>query len=45
MLVMMSLMPLLAASGMAFGALLGQVSTKGSNAYERANSIVQQVRD
>ena len=44
-LVMMSLTPLLAAASMAFGALLGQASVKGSNAYERANSIVQQVRN
>jgi ATP-binding cassette, subfamily B (MDR/TAP), member 1 len=42
-LVMMSVLPLLAASGMAFGALLGKLSSKSSDAYARANSIVQQV--
>jgi hypothetical protein len=40
---MMSVLPLLAASGMAFGALLGKLSSKSSEAYGRANSIVQQV--
>ena len=43
-LVMMSVLPLLALSGMAFGALLGKLSSKSSEAYGRANSIVQQVR-
>lgn len=42
---MLSVLPLLAASGMAFGALLGKLSSKSSDAYGRANSIVQQVRD
>jgi ATP-binding cassette, subfamily B (MDR/TAP), member 1 len=43
-LVMMSVLPLLAGAGMAFGALLGKLASKSSEAYGRANSIVQQVR-
>ena len=40
---MMSVLPLLAGAGMAFGALLGKLSSESSEAYGRANSIVQQV--
>lgn len=41
-LVMISVLPLLALCGLAFGTLMGRLSTKSSEAYGRANSIVQQ---
>lgn len=41
-LVMISVLPLLAACGLAFGTLMGRLSTKSSEAYGKANSIVQQ---
>lgn len=41
-LVMMSVLPLLAVSGFLFGSLMGKLTTKSSEAYGIANSIVQQ---
>ncbi len=43
-LVMISVLPLLAGCGLAFGSLMGKLSSQSSDAYGRANSIVQQAR-
>ena len=42
-LVMMSVLPLLALLGVAMGSMMAKLSTRASNAYGKANEIVQQV--